>query len=90
MLFSGFLLTTSKIPVYWQYTVRYLSWIAYAFQALGNNTFTGTPNEMVIPMYVSAVAVHGWCISRTNPWPRMLGSGEIWLLFLLHILLCCL
>jgi hypothetical protein len=54
MLFSGFLLTTSKIPVYWQYTVRYLSWIAYAFQAIGNSTFTGTPNEMVIPMYVRA------------------------------------
>lgn len=51
MLFSGFLLTTSAIPVYWRYTFRYLSFIAYGFAAVGNSTFSGTPNEAVIAMY---------------------------------------
>lgn len=51
MLFSGFLLTTSAIPVYWRYTFRYLSFIAYGFAAVGNSTFSGTANESVIALY---------------------------------------
>lgn len=51
MLFSGFMLTTSEIPDYWRYTVRYISFMAYAFQALGNYIFAGTPNDVIIPLY---------------------------------------
>ena len=51
LIFSGFLLTTSQIPVYWRYTVRYISFVAYGFQALGYSTFKNSYNEAVIPLY---------------------------------------
>lgn len=38
LLFSGFLITYSDIPVYWHYTLRYLSFMAYAFAAMGTST----------------------------------------------------
>eukprot|EP00122_Pirum_gemmata_P007582 Pgem_evm1s6962 len=50
-LFAGFLITVSKIPVYWRYTARYISFFTYSFSALAQNNFEGTEQEQMLETY---------------------------------------
>eukprot|EP00121_Abeoforma_whisleri_P004561 Awhi_evm1s4122 len=50
-LFSGFLITTSAMPVYWRYTLRYISLFTYSFAALAQNNFLGTKDEVLLHRY---------------------------------------
>eukprot|EP00122_Pirum_gemmata_P007041 Pgem_evm1s6451 len=50
-LFAGFLITASNIPVYWRYTMRYISFFTYGFAALSNNILQGTDQEGLLDKY---------------------------------------
>eukprot|EP00122_Pirum_gemmata_P015306 Pgem_evm1s14305 len=50
-LFAGFFITTSNIPVYWRYTVRYMSFFTYAFSSLAQNCYEGSALEPLLNTY---------------------------------------
>eukprot|EP00121_Abeoforma_whisleri_P014528 Awhi_evm1s13395 len=50
-MFAGFLIIPSALPVYWRFTIRYLSFFTYSFAGLAQNCFLGTNNKEILNIY---------------------------------------